>query len=82
MHAENFLSSWKREDVENKEERRREVNKETREEVCRRGKKEKGKKGEDETVGDKRRCVNRVSDDASQKFSHGEDSDSCGNSWG
>ena len=36
MHEDNFLSSWLREDVEGKEERRRKVNTETREEVSRR----------------------------------------------
>ena len=56
MLEENFLSSWLREDGEDKEDRRRKVNKETSEEVSRRGKRE-GDKGEDETVA-KRRCIN------------------------
>ena len=36
----------------------------------------------DETVVVKRRCVNPVSGDASEDFSHVEDPDSCGTSWG
>ena len=40
MHEEKFLSSWLREDVEDEEERRRKVNKETREMVSRTGKRE------------------------------------------
>ena len=67
--------------MEGKEERRRKVNKETREEVSRTGKRE-GEKGEDETVVAKRRYVNPVSRGAVGKFTHWEDSDSCGNSWG
>ena len=43
MHEENFVSSWLREGVEDKEERRRKVNKETREEMSRE-EKEKGRK--------------------------------------
>ena len=44
MHEENFMSIWLREDVENKKERSRNVNKETREEVSRTGKREGEKK--------------------------------------
>ena len=40
MHEENFLSIWLREDVEDEEERRRKVKKETREEISRTGKRE------------------------------------------
>ena len=47
-----------------------------REEVSRRGNRE-GEKGEEEQVVAKRRCGNPVSGDAFNKFSHGEDSDSC-----
>ena len=47
MHEENFLSSWVREDVEDKKERKMEVDKESEEVV----------KGEDETVVN-RRCIN------------------------
>ena len=56
------------------------MNKETREDISRRGKRE-GEKREDETVVVERRCVNPVSGDAFEKFGHWEDSDSCGNSW-
>ena len=56
---EKFLSIW-REDVEDKVERRRKVNRETREKVSRRGKREE-EKGEDETVAVERRCVNPFS---------------------
>ena len=80
MHEENFLTSWLRVDVEGKEERRKKADKETREEVSRSGKRE-GESGEDETVVDKRRCLNLVSSDAFEEFCHVEDSDSCGNSW-
>ena len=70
MLEENFLSSWLREDGEDKEDRRRKVNKETSEEVSRRGKRE-GDKGEDETVA-KRRCINFFFfGDAIEKFSQG-----------
>ena len=44
MHEANFVSSWRREDLEGKEERRRKVNKETREEVGRSGKKRRGER--------------------------------------
>ena len=81
MHGDNFPSSWLREDVKGIEERRRKVHKETREEVSRSGKRE-GEKREVEAVVVKRRCVNPVSGDAFEEFSHGVDSDSCGNSWG
>ena len=49
MHEEHFVSSWLREGVEDKEERRRKVNKETREEMSREEKRE-GEKGEDQMV--------------------------------
>ena len=80
MHENNFPSSWLWK-VRRKEEGRRKADKETREEVSRSGKKEE-KKGKDQTVVVKRRCVNLVSGDAFEEFSHVEDSDSCGNSWG
>ena len=60
MHEENFLSSWLREDVEGTAERKKKVDKETREEVSRKRKRE-GEKGEDETVAVERRCINPVS---------------------
>ena len=63
MHEEKFLSSWLREDVEDEEERRRKVNKETREMVSRTGKRE-GEKGENETVVVERRSVNSVPGDS------------------
>ena len=56
MHEESFLSSWLREDLVEKQERRKKVKEETREEVSRRGKRD-GEKGEVETVGVQRRCV-------------------------
>ena len=65
-----YFCSWLREDAEGKEERRRKVNKETREEVGRK-RKRKGEKGEDETVAAKRRCTNPVSAEASDIFSQG-----------
>ena len=49
--------------------------------VSRSGKRE-GEKGEDETAGVRRKCVDVSSADAFEKFSHGEDSESCGNSLG
>ena len=67
-------SSFK--EVEGEEERRRKVNKETREEVSRRTERI------GETVVVKSWCVSLVSGDAYEEFSHGEDSDSCGNSFG
>ena len=81
MHADNFLSTWLREDVERKEERRSNVNKETREEVSRTGKRE-GKKGEDETVGVKEGVSTLFPVMMFRNSVIGEDSDSCGNSWG
>ena len=59
------------------EERRRKINKESREEVSRKRKRE-GRKGEDETVAVKRRCTNPVSDEAFDVFSQWEDSESSG----
>ena len=44
MHEENFPSSWLRENVEGKEERRRKVSKETREEVSRRRTQRRGER--------------------------------------
>ena len=80
MHEENFLSSWLREYVEDEEERRRNVDKETREEVSRL---EKEKAREERT---KRWLKYGVS---SLFFSvmllrnsvREEDSDCCGKSW-
>ena len=80
MHADNFLSSWLREDVERKEERRRNVNKETREDVSKTGKRE-GKKGQDETVGVKEGVSTLFPVMMFRNSVIGEDSDSCGNSW-
>ena len=60
MHEEHFLISWLREDVEGKKERRKKVDKETREEVNSKRKRE-GEKGGDETVAVKRSCTNHVS---------------------
>ena len=54
MHEENFLSSWLREDVEGKEERKK-MEKEAREVECRGGKR-KEEKEEEATVVEKRRC--------------------------
>ena len=45
MHEENFLSSWLKDDVAEKEERRKKADKETREELSRRGKREVEEKG-------------------------------------
>ena len=47
-----------------------------------RKRKREGEKKEDETVAVKRRCANHVSAEAVDVFSQGEDSESCGNSWG
>ena len=81
MHEENFLSKWPREDVEGKEEGKKKVHRETKEEVSRKRERE-GKKGEDQTVVVKRRCINPVSAEAIDIFSQEEDLESCGNSWG
>ena len=43
--------------------------------------KERGDKGEEETVVVQRRCVNPFASDDFEEFSHVEDSDTCGNSW-
>ena len=66
--------------MDGKEERGRKANKETREEVSRKRKRE-GDKGEDQKVVVKRRCINLVSAEAFDIFSHGRDSECCGNSW-
>ena len=76
MHEDNFLSCLLREDVEGKEERRKKTEKSLAE-----VEKEKGSR-EDEMVVVKRRCVNPVSGDAFEEFSHVEDSDSCWTAWG
>ena len=79
MHDENFLSSWLREDVEGKGEGEK-FNKETKEEVSRKREREE-EKGEDQSVVVKRRCINPFLGDAFEKFSQGEESESCGTSW-
>ena len=62
MHEENFLSSWLRKDLVEKEERRKKVNERVREGERKRvkreeGRKRDGEKDENETVSDKRKCV-------------------------
>ena len=57
-----------------------EVDRETDEEKGKKWIREEEKE-ENETVIVKRRCVNPVSTEASDIFSQGEDSESCGKSW-
>ena len=62
MHEENFLTSWLREDLVEKEERRKKVKEKVREEEVKKGEREEERKGEgekeeNETVSAKRRCV-------------------------
>lgn len=71
IHEENFLDSWLREDVEGKEEGKKKVDKDTKEEVSRKRERE-GEKGKDQTVVVKRRCINLVSAEAFDIFSQGE----------
>ena len=66
MHEDNFLSSWLREDLEGKEERRKKVIERVREgerkTVTREEEREReGEKEENDTVSAKRRCVGFVS---------------------
>ena len=81
MHEEHFLSSWWKEVRKDKEERVIEIDQKTKEEVSKKRTREEEKE-ENETVIVKRRCVNLVSTEAAGIFSQGEDSESCGNSWG
>ena len=75
MHEENFLSNWVREDGKGRTKRGLDVDKE---DAGKTGKRVR-EKGEDETVV-KRKCVNPVSVEAFDIFSHEEISecDSCG----
>ena len=80
MHEENFLSSWLREDLIGEEERRKE-DKRIREEFNRKRKREGEKR--DRT---KRWLLKEGVSTLSPLrlfdiFSHGRDSESCGNSW-
>ena len=61
MHEENFLSSWLREDGEDKRERHMEVDRVTEEEMGKKKRIREEEKEENETVIVKRRCVNLVS---------------------
>ena len=87
MHEENFLSSWLREYLEDKEERRKKVKERVTEEEGKKGeerggKERDGEKEENETVSAKRRCVGFLSADAFDIFIQGEDLESCGGvSW-
>ena len=87
MHEENFPSSWLREDLVEKEERKKKVNERIREGERKKGKREEerkraGEKEENETVSAKRRCVGLVSAEAFDIFGQGEDLESCGGfSW-
>ena len=88
MHEENFLSSWLREDLVEKEERRKKVKERvTEEEEGKKVKREEerkrdGEKEENETVSAKRRCVGFISAEAFDIFIQGEDLESCGGvSW-
>ena len=75
MHEENFLSSWLREDGENKGEISGEVGKETEEETGKKRIREEDRE-ENETVIVKSRCINSVSTEAFEIFSQGEMSES------
>ena len=80
MHEENFLSSWLREDGEDKKEGHMEADRETKEEMSKQRTREEEKE-ENETVIVKRRCVNPVSTEVFDIFGQEEDSETCGNSW-
>ena len=56
MHADNFLSSWLREDVESREERRKDMEKKTREEESRSGKRGVEREEEKTIVVKKKLC--------------------------
>ena len=76
MHEENFLSSWLRADLVEKEERRKKVKERVKEEEGKNGKREEerkrhGEKEENETVSAKRRCVGFISAEAFDIFSQG-----------
>ena len=73
-NKEKFFSSWLREDLVGKEERRKE-DKEIRE--VKRKERGKGEKEENETVTVERRCVTSVATEAFDICSQGEDLESC-----
>ena len=88
MHEENFLSSWLREDLVGKEERRKEVDEKITEGESKKRGKEKGKRGiemekeDNETGTVKRRCEGFVSVEAFEHSSQGGDLERCGDlSW-
>ena len=80
MHGREFPEQlvegrWER------QERKMEVDKDTKEETGKKGIREEEKE-ENETVMVKRRCVNPVSAEALDILSQSEVSESCGTSWG
>ena len=81
MHEEIFLSSWLRKDGEDKKGRQMEADTETKDDMGKKRTGEEEKEG-NETVIVKRRCVYPVSTEAFDNFLSGEDSESCGISWG
>ena len=81
MHAENLLSSWIREDGEEKEERTAKMSDKNSEERSEKRKSE-GEKEENKTVSVKRKCDVFVSVEAFEIFTQGGDLESCGDlSW-
>ena len=81
MHEQHSLSSLLKEVGEDKKERVLEADRETKEEVSKKRTRE-GEKEENETLIVKTRCINPASAAAFDIFSQGEESESCGNSWG
>ena len=70
MHEESVLSSWLREDGEDKKEGHMEADRETKEEMSKQRTREEEKE-ENKTVTVKRRCVNPVSTEVLDNFRSG-----------
>ena len=70
MHEENFLSSWPREDVEERKAEMERLNEEAKQEKSKSGRREVEREGERVEI--KRMCLNRVSSGFFENFSpHG-----------
>ena len=80
MHAENFLSSWLREDVEGEEEERKRLNEEVKEEESKSGKRDV--EGASERVEIQTYCMDRLSSKVFQGSLSDSEVKSVGDSFG
>ena len=80
MHEENFLSSWPREDVEERKAEMERLNEEAKQEKSKSGRREVEREGERVEI--KRMCLNRVSSGFFENFSPMTEWESDGDSLG